>query len=157
MTATVAPSPVRAVPVEAWEWFGLPGHFIAASHCRFHLCTLIGEHLVSTVGEYLPDSAVREISAKSRGITLEGRGDAREADFLDKLGYEDIGYGRKYETMVFRTTGERCTSSDCGCGLPKIIPHELDFCGYNRAGDAARGHQKMCEKWSATPHPEAAP
>lgn len=44
-----------------WIWFGHAGHLIVAQWCRFHLCTLIGDIMVSTVGEYVPEEAVREI------------------------------------------------------------------------------------------------
>ena len=46
-----------------WKWFRHPGHFICARWCRFHLCTQVGKWLVSTVGEYWPERAVREIHA----------------------------------------------------------------------------------------------
>ena len=62
------------------KWFGSPGHFICSFDCRFHLCTQVGDYLVSTVGELFFDSDIREITAKSRGFALEGRGDARKAD-----------------------------------------------------------------------------
>ena len=138
----------RDVSGNAWEWFGNAGHFIASSDCRFHLCTLIGEYLVSTVGEYLPDSEVREIMASSRGITLTGRGDARRANWMQKIGYETIGLDRKYETMVFRVSGKRCEVPDCGCGLPVVEEWgELDMNGYNDAGSATRGHYEMCRRW----------
>lgn len=133
-----------------WKWYGHAGHLIVGHDCRFHLCTLIGEYLISTVGEYWPDSDVREILAKSRGITLEGRGDAREADARRKLGYIEIGCDRKYETMVFKVTGEVCKSKDCNRGMPRIIPDELDSNGYNDAGAATKGRHEMCAKWSAS-------
>ncbi len=131
-----------------WVWFGSAGHFIAAQWCRFHLTTKVGPWLVSTVGEYVPDSKVRDIFAESRGIVLAGRGDAREADWLRKVGFEEIGFGRKYETMVFRA-GKPCSSADCGCGLPQITGEELDVRGYNDAASATRGHMEFCVKWAA--------
>jgi hypothetical protein len=131
-----------------WRWFGHAAHFICGQDCRFHLATQIGPWLVSTVGEYLPDSNVREILADSRGIQLQGQGDARRADWMRKVGWESIGYERLYETMVFRA-GKPCQSTECGCGLPELASgSELDFEGYNTAGDATRGHYRMCEKWS---------
>ena len=134
---------------DKWEWFGRPGHFICAEDCRFHLCTLIGDHLVSTVGALLPDAPVREIKAECRGIVLEGRGDARLHDYMKKLGYDEIGCGRKYETMVFKVTGKRCMAKGCACGLPEIIPSELDCEGYNDEGAAQVGHMVMCLKWAS--------
>jgi hypothetical protein len=130
-----------------WKWFGHAGHFICARWCRFHLCTLVGDYLVSSVGEYVPDETVREIHCQVHGITLEGRGDARLADYMKKVGFQEIGSGRKYETMVFKA-GKPCMAKDCDCGLPEIDGTELDAQGYNQAGAAAKGHYEMCEKWS---------
>ncbi len=133
-----------------WKWFGSPAHFICSFDCRFHLATLVGdgEYIVSTVGEYLPDSNVRDILAESRGKPIEGRGDARRADWMQKFGYEEIGLDRTYETMVFKA-GEVCKVEGCGCGLPSISGQELDFNGYNTAGDATKGHYALCEKWNS--------
>ncbi len=136
---------------ETWEWFGSPLHLIVSSECRFHLGTLVGPWVVSTVGEWLPDSSSWDIYAKSAGVTIEGRGDARRADFLRKFGYVDIGHGRKYETFVFRATGERCDRDECHCLQPEWTGSELDTEGYNERGDAQRGHYAMCEKWAARP------
>lgn len=135
-----------------WIWFGSAAHLIVGEDCRFHLATVIGPWLVSTVGEWLPDETSREIHADVRGVTLEGRGDDRRADFKRKFGYVEIGAGRKYETMVFRVTGEVCTAEECECGLPVVGDwSELDSDGYNKRGDAQRGHYTMCEKWAAVP------
>jgi hypothetical protein len=102
------------------EWFGNAGHFIGGHRCQFHLCTLIKDKwLVSTVGEYI------------------GLDDTPN----------DIGWKRKYETMVF-AIGERCCAPECMCGLPSISGPELDFTGYNNAGDAANGHMALVKKWS---------
>lgn len=134
---------------QEWEWFGTPGHLIVAQDCRFHLATIVGSHLVSTVGEWLPDESSREIMAKSRGHVLAGRGDARRADFLSKVGWIEIGSGRLYETMVFPVGDDRCTVADCDCGMPKVTDFgELDSDGYNLRGDATRGHYAMCERWA---------
>lgn len=140
----------------AWKWFGNAAHLIVARDCRFHLATLVGPWLVSTVGEYLPDSQVRETIASSRGVELRGRGDAREHDFMKRVGYLEIGLGRKYETMVFRA-GKECATPDCGCGLPCPSDwSELDMAGYADAGAATRGHYAMCEKWAARTEAEVA-
>lgn len=126
-----------------WRWFGTPGHFICADHCRFHLCTQIGDYLVSTVGEYVPDMQVCEVLAKSRGIILKGKGEKREADWMRKAGYENIGAGRKYETMVFRIS-HICTDKDCDCGMPIIALRELECVGYNSRKEANQGHYDIC-------------
>lgn len=140
---------VHATDRSTWEWFGNHGHLIVGRDCRFHLATLVGPWWVSTVGEYLPDSRVREVLGGSRGLALEGMGDAREADWIRKNGWEQIGSGRTYETMVFRA-GARCSAEGCSCGMP--LPEEwgeLDSDSYNDAGAATRGHYAMCEKWAA--------
>lgn len=133
------------IPEFKWRWYGNAGHFIAGNNCRFHLCTVVGDTIVSTVGQYLPDSAVREILAKSRGVVLEGRGDERERVWLDKVGFEDIGYDRKFETMSFKA-GKPCTAKDCGCGMPTHNGHEIDFESYNDAKSATEGHMRICRK-----------
>jgi hypothetical protein len=121
-----------------------PAHFICGNDCRFHLATAVGKYLVSTVGEYLPDSAVREILAETRGIELEGKGDARRYDYMNKIGFEEIGFGRKYETMVFKSkpSDQKC----CPWTAEEFL--EIDANGYNEAGDAYAGHLAMCHKWA---------
>jgi hypothetical protein len=74
---------------------------------------------------------------------------------MNKVGYQEIGYGSKYETMVFKVSGKFCTEPDCMCGIPEIIPSELEMDGYNPAGPATEGHHAMCEKWSIQPVPES--
>jgi hypothetical protein len=136
------------IPESEWRWFGSAGHLIVAIDCRFHLCTQVGDYLVSTVGEYFPDEAVREILAQTRGVALEGQGDYRRADYMKKVGFEEIGYGRTYETMVFRTTGDVCAVPGCGCGLPKVDWREVDTDGYTTAGAATLGHMALCRKYA---------
>ena len=126
--------------------FGHAGHFICANDCRFHLCTQVGKYLVSTVGEMFPDSNVREIIAKTRGVVLEGIGDARRADYMKKIGFEEIGYGRKYETMVF-AAGNPCDAKGCNCGLPSINGSEIDSAIANDAKTATEGHRRLVEKY----------
>lgn len=129
---------------ENWVWMPHPGHFICARWCQFFLNTYVGGYIVSTVGEYVPDAQVREIFAESRGVKLEGIGDTRLADYMKKIGYEDLGLDRKYETMVFKAKKSKA----------KCCPHEMksasdiDFDGYNTADEAKKGHYKLCLKWS---------
>ena len=146
-----ARSAASVVPREEWEWFGSAMHFICGQDCRFHLGTLVGPWVVSTVGELLPDSNSWDIYADTKGVKLEGRGDARRYDFLNKVGYVEVGSGRKYETMVFRATGKRCDADECHCQQPEWSGSELDTDGYNERGDAQRGHYAMCEKWASRP------
>lgn len=73
----------KAIPPEKWKWFGHPAHFICGRDCRFHLATKIGRWLVSTLGEYLPDEGSREITANCKG-------DARRADYMQKMGSQEV-------------------------------------------------------------------
>ena len=126
------------VPQSEWEWFGDPGHFCWARWCRFHLCTKVGDYLVSTVGAYVHPR-------HSMGSEME------EAAWLkENWPSEDIGLDRKYETMVFRA-GDPCASEACDCGLPTIDGHEIDLRGYNKSAAAAAGHLAMCKEAAAQP------
>lgn len=128
-----------------WIWMPHAGHFIAGSKCRFRLNTYVGGYIVSTVGEYLPDSStVREILAEGRGIKLEGRGDERQNSWMQQAGLEEVGSGRKYETMVFRA---RKSNYKC-CPYEMVSGENLDFEGYNTPEDAFAGHYRLCRKWS---------
>ena len=129
---------------DKWVWMPHAGHLIVGHDCRFHLNTWVGNFIVSTVGEYWPDEPIREINAQSRGVVLVGRGDERRADYMKKIGYEEIGCNRKYETMVFPAM----KSSDACCPYTAKSWSELDTSGYNTADDAMRGHYKMCRKWA---------
>ena len=132
---------------ENWVWMPHAGHFILGHQCRFKLNTYVGKYIVSTVGEYLPDSAIREILALPRNIQLEGMGDAREADWMKKVGFENIGLDRKYETMVFEA-GPVCDVEDCMCGMPTLKTcRELDFIGCNTRKEANQNHIELCSKW----------
>lgn len=135
-----------------WKWFGNAGHYICACWCRFHLTTQIGKVLVSTVGEYWPERPVREIHAKFNdpawlAANQHRKGDDFDAAYFTRFGYEEIGYKRLYETMVF-VAGAPCTAKGCGCGLPSINGGDLDFASYNDAKSATEGHMEMCTKWS---------
>jgi len=132
-------------------WMPHAGHFILGQMCRFRLNTHVNGYIISTVGEYVPDSAVRKIFRESRGWHTNKRGDAEEFDFIKRTqegtmdGYgEEIGYGRKYETMVFKAI--KNTKNKC-CPY-SMIGSELDFAGYNKSADAFKGHMKLLKKYS---------
>lgn len=115
-----------------WQWFGNAGHFICGNDCRFHLFTRVGDYLISTVGEYWPDSQVRKIHANFHDpewlrANAHLKGYHFDAAYRERFGFEKIGYDRTYETMVFRMGGE----CECGCGQPQIDPSELDCEGRN--------------------------
>lgn len=147
---------MSAIPRAEWKWFGHNGHLIVGQWCRFHLCTQVGPWMVSTVGEYWPERSTREIHASVYDPAWLAKNKSRRGDdfdyaYMKHFGYEEIGCGRKYETMVFRA-GAPCNADECGrCGMP--IPAdfaELNYAPYNDAGSATRGHMEMCEKYAAT-------
>lgn len=120
------------IPQSEWKWYGSPGHLIVAQWCRFHLCTEIGDYLVSTVGMYVHPR-------HSQGS------EATDHEWWQKnWPGEDIGCGRKFETAVFRATGDRCTSATCGCGLPVIDCEDLDILPANTATAARANHMQAC-------------
>lgn len=129
-------SKARSIDSRRWKWFGDAGHFICGRWCRFHLCTQVGPWLVSTVGAYVHPMH-------------SGGGEVAEAAWLkDNWPGEDVGCGRKYETMVFRA-GQPCQKPGCHCGMPGLDDAtELDFLGANTAGEATANHTKLCRKWA---------
>jgi hypothetical protein len=130
----------KPIPPEDWEWFGNHGHFICGRWCRYHLCTKVGDWLVSTVGEYVHPR---------HGMG----GEQAEAAWLEKnWPGEDIGFGRKYETMVFRTSENSC---ECGCGLPKPADWcEVEAKGANTAGEARTNHMALCVEYALKETPD---
>lgn len=135
-----------------WKWFGSAGHFICGHWCRFHLCTQVGSYLISTIGEYWPERAVREIHAsvsdpKWLQENIMRKGDDFDYAYMKRFGFQEIGHERLYETMVFRA-GKPCESQKCGCGIPSINGGELDFKAYVDAGSATKGHMEICKKWA---------
>lgn len=118
-----------------WEWFGVAGHFICGHWCRFHLCTVVGPWVISTVGEYVHPRH-------------SGGSEQKEMIWLkDNWPGEDVGLDRKYESMVF-LAGDRCVLPECMCGMPVTDGYQRDFRGYDRRDNAARGHIELCKKWS---------
>ncbi len=133
---------------EDWVWMPHPGHFCAAKDCRFFLNTYVNGYIVSTVGEYWPDSAVRKIFANSRGKDIEGIGDYFDANYLNEFGYEKIGFDRLYETMVFKA--ESSDERDSCCPFRAYIRGgELVLKGYNDPTDAYKGHLEICNLYDS--------
>lgn len=134
---------------ENWIWMPHAGHLIVGSMCQFTLSTYIGKYIISTVGEYWPDKEVRKIHAKifdkkwyDENCNLKG--DNFDHAYMKKFGYEDIGVGKKYETMVF----EAKKSNDKCCLYEIIVEKEVETLSYNIPEEARKGHLKLCNKWS---------
>lgn len=138
----------RPAASAAWTWMPHSAHLIVGNDCRFHLATVVanGAFLVSTVGEWLPSESSWDIFAQSRGVTLEGKGDARQADYMKKVGYLDVGADRKYETMVFRAA--ETVEHPC-CPFTASDFSEIDSRGYNDPAAARLGHMELCAKYDA--------
>lgn len=114
-----------------WKWYGTAAHFICGHYCRFHLATLVGDTLVSTVGQMVPP------------YEIQG-GDLTEDKWLaENPNGKEIGLNRFYETMTFKA-GKPCRTDGCNCGLPLTDGESIDFTGYNYSADATRGHYEMC-------------
>lgn len=108
---------------EDWIWMPHPAHFIGASSCEFRLATYVGDYIVSTVGEYVSPSSGQ---------------------------VEDIGAGRKYETMVFKAR-KSDEAGHCGACVWFIddAGNNLDMEPYNDPQSAYEGHVALCNKWAS--------
>jgi hypothetical protein len=133
------------------KWVHMPhaGHFIGSLHCRFHLNTYVGRYIVSTVGDYWPERRTREIHAEVHDLkwymeNKDLKGYEFDMAYMDKFGYEDIGWDRKYETMVFHAH----KGKDLCCPYRAKDWSEIDYAGYKTAKEAVAGHNKLCNKWS---------
>lgn len=141
---------IKAVPKDKWLWMPHAGHFIMGHACQFHLATKVGKYLVSTVGEYWPDSQIRRIHAqvhdpKWLADNADLKGDYWDHAYAKRFGFEEIGASRKYETMVFKIK----KSGGCkACPYTAAGGQDLDFEGYTEPEDAFAGHYKMCAKWA---------
>ena len=138
---------------ENWTWLPHAAHFIASDKCQFHLATELGNgFIVSTIGEYWPERIAREIHASIydpewHELNNHLKGDTYDHAYKKRFGFEEIGYERKYETMVFKSRPAR--KRDCDA-CPYIIKsgENVDFDGYQDGESAYRGHMELCEKWS---------
>lgn len=133
-----------------WVWMPHAAHFIMGPNCQFHLATYVNGYLISTVGELWCERAIREIHARvhdprwlDQNIHLLG--DNFDSAYFKRFGFEDIGYQRKYETMVFMAEPNyehRC------CQWKMASASEIDGDSYNDAADATEGHMALCEKYA---------
>lgn len=94
-----------------------PAHFIGARECLFFRSSYINGFIISTVGEYFPEST---------GVM------------------EVIGHKRFYETMVFKAK-ESDACPDCPYSVADW--DNLDFDEYNLKQDAIDGHKRMVDKY----------
>lgn len=140
---------------ENWIWMPHAGHYICSAYCRFKLNTYVNGYIISTVGEHFPDSAIRRIYLETRIFfnddekekkakeLLKKVGDEFDHEYLKHFGFEEIGFGRLYETMVF---GSKESGLIC-CPYKIDVSREIELDGYNTPEDAYIGHYAMCEKY----------
>jgi len=140
---------MSALKREMMIWMPHAGHLIVSRDCQFHLNTFVNGYIISTVGEYWPCRAVREIHARVHDLAwLEEnkhlRGDDFDYAYMKKFGFEMIGCNRLYETMVFTAMKSKQTC----CPYKMADTSEIDSAGYNDAGKAYKGHLAMVKKYA---------
>ena len=104
------------IPKDQWVWYGFAGHFIGGHSCAYHLCTRIGNKVISTVGAYYPRS-------QEEMVTLG-------------IGPEDY-----YETMIFECDGE-----DENGNPNIHVFTELERHMYGDSLKAEQGHRAICDR-----------
>lgn len=114
------------------------GHFICGHMCQFHRNTYVNGYIVSTVGEYTPHHVFKKRGGER---VLETRSDR------DAFAFEELGYGRLYETMVFKAIRAPANERQC-CPWRHESGENIDFEGYNDAALANAGHEEMVAKWA---------
>jgi hypothetical protein len=108
------------IPREKWKYRGMPGHFCGSRRCRFHLCTAIGNYLISSVGAYYADE-----SGPMQMIRCD----------------------RHYETLVFKLNSDGAiedyseVDGDSVELKPGMDPHKADRL-------AEEMHDRMCVKYA---------
>lgn len=122
------------IPESEWQWIGTASHFSCGRWCRYHLATIVGDVLVSTVGEfvYLTDSGTSE-PQEDRWLRENWPG-------------REIGSGRKYETMAFRICG--AVDDDPYDDVPSYDPTELALWAANDRRTAQRNHMEACRTYA---------
>ena len=100
---------------------GCMGHLSVSADCRWSRHTRVGDHRISSVGNYYPGHSTERVT---------------------------IGRDRYFQTMVFplKPDAEGEDAEDCGCGVVADWC-EIDSDGYQTAGEAQAGHEKMVEKY----------
>lgn len=155
---------------EGWIWMPHPGHFCAASACRFVLNTYVPTgFIISTIGEYYPDELTRRLNLEDKinlnftdiiekdevdirklyKSILELQGDDFNNAYSKYIGFEDIG-DKHYETIVFLARENKDPNHQCCPYLSNlgIDNYEFEIKEYNDAESAKKGHYQLCYKWS---------
>jgi hypothetical protein len=135
---------------EDWIWMAHPGHYRWADFCRFRLCTYVGNYIVSSVGEYLPNFTEDNLDKVNMIDSLIGLAKIRKEysdDDSDIPGnsYEKlVGSSYLYETIVFKSLEN---TSECKCCIAICDDEEIEKNEYNTQELAFAGHYELCEKY----------
>lgn len=140
-------------PKDKWVWMPHPAHFICSKDCQFFMATKVGKYIVSTVGQYWPDRQVREIHAsihdpKWHTANKDRKGDDYDHAYMKRFGFKDIGYNRKFETMVFKARKMPKDEGCPACSHAIVVSEVFDEEYYNEPEDAYKGHMKLCRKYA---------
>lgn len=100
-------------------------HLIIADSCRFRLDTYVNGYIISTKGEYIPKISDGEFKSQ----------------------FQEVGYDRLYETMVFKAMKRKGKENQC-CPWEIADHGELMMRPYNDAVSAFKGHYDICEEYS---------
>jgi len=116
------------------------------------MATKIGKYIVSTVGEYYPDSQVRKIHAevydpKWFHENAHKKGDDWDYAYFKRFGYEELHLGGiLYETMTFKAI--KSPKGTLCCPYRIASGENIDTEYYKTANEAYKGHLKMCAKYA---------
>ncbi len=110
---------VDIIRARDWVWMPHAAHFIASNSCRFRMATVVGDFVVSTVGDN---------RSWGKGEKLE------------------VGCDRFYETMIF--FAKKDNGNECDCCQYVISGDGLETIGYNDSKSAFDGHMEMCNKYA---------
>lgn len=106
------------IPIAEWKWSGQAGHQCVSNYCRYHLTTVVGIYIISTVGDWHPKGA-----GKMEKLTL-------------------YGY---YDTAVFEVDEELL---ECGCVQIKGEQLDGKQYGNVKCPELEKGHFDMCMKYA---------
>lgn len=113
----------NSIPESEWKWFGFAAHFCLARRCEFHLTTQVGNKLISSVGGLQP---------------IEEDNENR---------WEEIGCGRKFETLVFNIIDTESENK-----IPPIDYSEVESVCANTSKECHENHMRLCHKYANISH-----
>jgi len=112
------------IPQEEWKWFGYPGHLCISNRCGFHMCTRVGNYLISTIGHCFDKEDKELISLVPKSSDL-------------------------FETMVFPYKHDTEDKFEDAYPAQYNFPQEeIDFERYTLPDKAIKGHMKFCNKYA---------